>query len=54
VQRKLSSNNDIDHVTSKEWLTNKYITSHFETYACAIQEGEIGTKDLIYRRDRKK
>ena len=53
VQRKISTNNDIDHVASKEWLTNKYITSHFEAYACAIQEGEIGTKDLIYRRDRK-
>ena len=53
VQRKVSSDQNVDQIASKEWLTNRYISSYFEAYACAIQEGEIGTKDLIYRRDRK-
>ena len=53
IQRKISDNPNIDQSASKEWMTNKYITSHFEAYACAIQEQEIGTKDLIYRRERK-
>ena len=29
------------------------MTPHFEAYACAIQEQEIGTKDLISRRNKK-
>ena len=29
------------------------MTSHFEAYACAIQEQEIGTKNLISRRNEK-
>ena len=29
------------------------MTSHFEAYACAIQEQEIGTKDLISWRNKK-
>ena len=29
------------------------MSSHFEAYACAIQEQEIGTKDLISRRNKK-
>ena len=53
VQRKVSSDQNVDQIASKEWLTNRYTSSHFEAYACAIQEGEIGTKDLIYRQDRK-
>ena len=53
VQRKISSDEKVDQNTSKEWLTNRFTSSHFEAYACAIQEGEIGTKDLIYRRSRK-
>ena len=53
IQRKISDNPNIDQSASKEWLTNKYITSHFEEYSCTIQEQEIGTKDLIYRRERK-
>ena len=53
IQRKVSDNPNIDQSASKEWMTNKYITSHFEAYACAIQEQEIGKEDLIYRRERK-
>ena len=32
------------------WLKDKSMTSHFESYALAIQQQEIGTKDLLYRR----
>ena len=35
------------------WSNNKYISSHFEACTCAIQEQEIGTKDLIYRKELK-
>ena len=50
---KYQQKHKIDHATSNQWLTNKYLTSHFEAYACAIREQEIGTKDLIFRRERK-
>ena len=39
--------------TQKQWICNKYMTSHFEAKACAIQEQEIGTKDFISRRKKK-
>ena len=53
MQRNINENTNIDHATSNQCLTNKYLTSHFEAYACAVREQEIGTKDLIFRRERK-
>ena len=53
MQRNVNENTNIDHPTSTQWLTNKYLTSHFEAYACAIREQEIGTKDPIFRREQK-
>ena len=43
---------DIDTQLSLLRTTNKYITSHFESYAFAISEQEINTKDLNYRRNK--
>ena len=43
---------EIDKQLSLSWTTNKYITSHFESYAFAISEQEINTKDLNYRRNK--
>ena len=47
VSKYISQLQEIDQLRSKQWTCNKYMTSHFETYACTIQEQEIGTKDLI-------
>ena len=52
VNRKLENDNDIDLATSKSWTYDKYITSEFEAYACAIQEQEVGTKYLMNKRDK--
>ena len=43
---------EIDKQLSLSWTTDKYITSHFESYAFAISEQEINTKDLNYRRNK--
>ena len=43
---------DIDKQLSLSRTTNKHITSHFESYAFAISEQEINTKDLNYRRNK--
>ena len=43
---------EIDKQLSLSWTTKKYITSHFESYAFAISEQEINTKDLNYRRNK--
>ena len=43
---------EIDKKLSLSWTINKYITSHFESYAFAISEQEINTKDLNYRRNK--
>ena len=43
---------EIDKQPSLSWTTNKNITSHFESYAFAISEQEINTKDLNYRRNK--
>ena len=40
---------EIDKKLSLSWTTNKYITSHFESYGFAISEQEINTKELNYR-----
>ena len=42
----------IDKQLSLSWTTSKYIASHFESYAFAISEQEINTKDLNYRRNK--
>ena len=46
VSKYISQLQEIDQLKSKQWTCNKCMTSHFEAYACAIQEQEIGTKDL--------
>ena len=53
VSKYISQLQEIDQLRSKQWTCNKYMTSHFEAYACAIQKQEIGTKDLISRRNKK-
>ena len=53
VSKYISQLHEIDQLKSKQWTCNKYITSHFEAYACTIQEQEIGTKGLISRCNKK-
>ena len=53
VSKYISQLPEIDQLKSKQWTCNKYMSSHFEAYACTIQEQEIGTKDLISRRNKK-
>ena len=48
--RKNIENEDVDQKLTDQWSNNKYISSHFEAYTCAIHEQELGTKDLIYLR----
>ena len=43
---------EIEKQLSLSWTTNKYITSHFESYAFAISEQEINAKDLNCRRNK--
>ena len=50
---KIIENKDIDQKLTDQWSNNKYISSHFEAYTCAIHEQEISTKDLIYRTELK-
>ena len=52
VVRKLQSDSNIDNQSSLSWTNNRYISSHFEGYAFAIQEQEITTKYLMHKRDR--
>ena len=52
VSKYISQLPEIDQLKSKQWTCNKYMSSQFEAYACAIQEQEIGTKDLISRRNK--
>ena len=51
-QRTIDKDEDIDKQYSQQWLQDKYITSHFAAYACAIQDQEIATKYLINKRQR--
>ena len=53
VSKYISQLQEIDQLKSKPWTCNKYMTSHFEAYGRAIQEKEIGTKDLISLRNKK-
>ena len=43
---------EIDKQLSLSWTSNKYITSHFKSYAFAVSEQKINTKDLNYRRNK--
>ena len=52
VHKKVSENNNIDQILSREWITNKFMTSHFEAYACAITKQEIGSKDVILQQEK--
>ena len=50
MTRTIDNNTNINHDISKSWTCGKGMTSQFESYAFAIQEQEIYTKDLEYRR----
>jgi hypothetical protein len=52
IQRKIEQDNQIDKTRSQSWLKDRYLTSHFTAYACAIQEQEIATKYLINKRQK--
>ena len=52
ISRKLEDNNNIGRKSSLSWACDRYITSHLEGYAFAIQEQEIATKYLINKRDK--
>ena len=47
VSKYISQLQEIDQLKIKQWTCNKYMTSYFEAYARAVQEQEIGRKDLI-------
>lgn len=51
IQRKAKTDPSIDSTQSQKWLQDKYLSSHFVSYACAIQEQEIPTKYLISKRN---
>ena len=53
IRKKIKENEDVDQKLTYQWSNSKYISSHFQAYTCAIHEQEIGTKDLIYRRELK-
>ena len=53
MTRTIDNNNNINHDISKSWTCGKGMTSQFESYAFAIQEQEIYTKYLEYRRAKK-
>ena len=48
IRKKIIEKEDVDQKLTDQWSNNKYISSHFEGYTCAIHEEEIGTKDLIH------
>ena len=51
-KRTIDNDEGIDKQYSQQWLQDKYLTSTFAAYACAIQEQEISTKYLINKRQR--
>ena len=51
-RKTIEQNENIDHKESQQWLQDKYLTSHFVAYACAIEEQEIATKYLLNKRQR--
>ena len=52
-RKKIIENKVVVQKLTDQWSNDKYISSHFEAYTCAIHEQEIGTKDLIYQRELK-
>ena len=46
VHKKVSANKNIDQKLTRDWTTNKFVTSHFEAYTCAITKQKIGSKNL--------
>ena len=50
MAKNIASDNEIDHKASLSWGKDKFIISHFESYAHVIKHHEIYTKDLAYRR----
>ena len=49
VAIKVANNEKVDLSLSNLWLSDKFLTSHFEGYANATQQQEIATKYLSYR-----
>ena len=49
LNKEVSENSNIDLKLTGEWTTSKFMTSHFEDYACATTRQEIDTKDLGHR-----
>ena len=52
IRRKLDKDVKIDRAVSLSWTQDKYITSHFESVASAIQEQELMIKYLINKREK--
>ena len=50
LQKELDQN--INKKESQQWLHDKYLTSHFKAYTCAVKEQKIATKCLINQRQR--
>ena len=46
VAKKVAKDEKVDLSLSNLWHSDKFITSHFEGYANAIQQQEIATIDL--------
>ena len=51
-RKTIESGQNIDKKESQQWLQDKYLTSHFTAYACAVEEQKIATKYLINKRQR--
>ena len=49
-QKTIEVDQNMDKKESQQWLQDKYLTSHFTAYACAVEEQEISTKYLINKR----
>ena len=51
-RKTIELDQNIDKKESQQWLQDKYLTSHFTAYACAVEEQEIATKYLNNKRHR--
>ena len=51
-RKTIELDQNIDKKESQQWLQDKYLTSHFAAYACAVEEQEIAAKYLINKRQR--
>ena len=49
-QKTIELDQNIDKKKSQKCLQDKYVTSHFTAYACAVEEQETTTKNLINKR----